>query len=143
MCKDYCCSAFLHFQDVIDPSVICDLDNNINPIFRPKNVSDEDYARAAPALRLASRALLTDAATKYLLTMSEGDIFLDGKTAKSKKALVKGRQVSWSEVDQLERVLKRHTDGKYYHELKTLLKYPRSDHRGKVTHALKGWATHC
>ncbi|KAK4618955.1 hypothetical protein CLAFUR0_11908 [Fulvia fulva] len=110
MCKDYCCSAFLHFQDVIDPSVICDLDNNINPIFRPKNVSDEDYARAAPALRLASRALLTDAATKYLLTMSEGDIFLDGKTAKSKKALVKGRQVSWSEVDQLERVLKRHTD---------------------------------
>ena len=64
---------------MLDPAKVCDLNNDIHPVFLPilDQLSQEDGSKATPALRLASRAVQTHAAVTYMLTMSEGDMYLD------------------------------------------------------------------
>lgn len=92
-CPYFCCSAFRHFQDPIaEPDLRIDLTNEILPIFDAARFSsaDGDFDRKIiePSLQLASRFLSMDTLYQYILTIAEGDVYLEkpGKSRRGKRA---------------------------------------------------------
>lgn len=135
ICKDFRCSEFLSFRGEIEPTIVCDLDNEINPVFVPQNLSDEAYAKAAPAFRLALKALLTDAAMKYLPTMADGDMY---KATYNDKGLCKGDKITWQQVDEIEQqppVVAPNGERSIW--FVRILKYPSSTHPRSVNDEMR------
>ncbi|KAF2206481.1 hypothetical protein CERZMDRAFT_103383 [Cercospora zeae-maydis SCOH1-5] len=102
-CSNFCCSDFYNMaeQEVKRPTD--PLQNDIHPIFgRDKFVvpgwipglksksADEEYQCLGPSLRLASRLMTTDAFMKHVVTVADGDIYLDATNSKSVR---RGRKV--------------------------------------------------
>ncbi|EME40996.1 hypothetical protein DOTSEDRAFT_37713 [Dothistroma septosporum NZE10] len=141
MCTDLCCSTFLKYQDEVDTTIVCELDDGVDPIFTPQNLSQKELAKAATAFRLASKALSSDAATKFWspwLTVI--------CTWRRSKQPAKGRYTAWQEVDRLQQKL----EGMTRRELRasslrsphcvTVLRYSREDHPRAISQEIRARA---